>query len=145
MTVVVELCGEGKFVLPLDWISTNEPPVDKINRLIQSYQPTVDSGEFVMKVDKIWKLTNVVRVRLAPRYSHSQRQSTFLKCVNMCSYSPPCQGVSHMKKMTTFCFLRKVQFCFLCKSLENTVVPFQKKSFFDGTEKIDLMWAKQAP
>jgi len=26
-----------------------------------------------MIVDKIWKLTNVVRVRLAPRSSHSQR------------------------------------------------------------------------
>jgi hypothetical protein len=30
-----------------------------------------------MIVDKIWKLTNVVRVGLAPRSSHSQRQATF--------------------------------------------------------------------
>ena len=30
-----------------------------------------------MIVDKIWKLTNVVRLGLAPRSSHSQRQATF--------------------------------------------------------------------
>ena len=45
-----------------------------------------------MKVDKIWKLTKVVRVRLAARSSHSQRQATFPD--NVCSYSPPCHGVS---------------------------------------------------
>ena len=39
-----------------------------------------------MIVDKIWKLTNVVRVGLAPRSSHSQRQATFQD--NVCSYSP---------------------------------------------------------
>jgi hypothetical protein len=38
-----------------------------------------------MIVDEIWKLTNVVRVRLAPRSSHSQRQTTFPD--NVCSYS----------------------------------------------------------
>ena len=37
-----------------------------------------------MTVDKIWKLINVVRVRLAPRSSHSKRQATFPD--NVCSY-----------------------------------------------------------
>jgi hypothetical protein len=39
-----------------------------------------------MIVDKIWKLTNTVRVGLAPRSSHAQRQDTFPDNV---SYSPP--------------------------------------------------------
>jgi hypothetical protein len=38
-------------------------------------------------VDKIGKLTHEVRVGLAPRSSHSQRQATFPD--NVCSYSPP--------------------------------------------------------
>ena len=37
-----------------------------------------------MIVDEIWKLTNAVRVGLAPRSSHSQRQATFPD--NVCSY-----------------------------------------------------------
>ena len=36
-----------------------------------------------MIVDKIWKLTNVVRVGLDPRSSYSQRQATFPD--NVCS------------------------------------------------------------
>jgi hypothetical protein len=40
-----------------------------------------------MIVDKIWKLTNVVRVGLAPRSSHAQRQTPFPD--NVCSYLPP--------------------------------------------------------
>ena len=43
-----------------------------------------------MIVDKIWKLTNVVRVGavgLAPRSSYSRRQDAFPD--NVCSYSPP--------------------------------------------------------
>ncbi len=30
-----------------------------------------------MIVDKVWKLTNTVRIRLDPRSSHAQRQSIF--------------------------------------------------------------------
>jgi hypothetical protein len=56
-----------------------------------------------MKVDKIWKLTKVVRVRLAVRSSHSQRQATFPD--NVCSYSPPCHGVSP-ENLTDFFFLK---------------------------------------
>ena len=40
-----------------------------------------------MIVDKIWKLTNTVRVTLAPRSSQSQRQTTFQD--NVCSFPPP--------------------------------------------------------
>ena len=40
-----------------------------------------------MIVDKIWKLTNAVRVGLAPRSSHSQRQATFPD--HVCSYFRP--------------------------------------------------------
>ena len=40
-----------------------------------------------MIVDKIWKLTNVVRVVHAPWSSHSLRQATFPD--NVCSYLPP--------------------------------------------------------
>jgi hypothetical protein len=38
-----------------------------------------------MIVDKIWKLTNTVKVGLAPRSSHSQRQATFQD--NVCSWA----------------------------------------------------------
>ena len=54
-----------------------------------------------MIVDKIWKLTNAVRVGLAPRSSHAQRQATFPD--NVCSYSPPVT-VCHYENLTTFCF-----------------------------------------
>jgi hypothetical protein len=37
-----------------------------------------------MIVDKVWKLTNTVRVGLDARSSHAQRQSTFPD--NVCSY-----------------------------------------------------------
>jgi hypothetical protein len=40
-----------------------------------------------MIVDKVWKLTNTVRVGLDARSSHAQRQSTFPD--NVCSYCPP--------------------------------------------------------
>ena len=39
-----------------------------------------------MIVDKVWKLTNTVRVGLDPRSSHAQKQTTFPD--NVCSYSP---------------------------------------------------------
>ncbi len=55
-----------------------------------------------MIVDKIWKLTNVVRVRLAPRSSRSKRQSTFPD--NVCSYSPPVTVCHTMRILATFCF-----------------------------------------
>ena len=48
-----------------------------------------------MIVDKIWKLTYVVSVRLAPRSAHSQRQATFPD--NVCYYSPPVR-VCHKRK-----------------------------------------------
>jgi hypothetical protein len=44
-----------------------------------------------MIVDKMWKLTNVVRVGLASRSSHDQRQTTFPDNVFL---FPPCHGVS---------------------------------------------------
>jgi hypothetical protein len=53
--------------------------------------------------DKIWKLTNIVRVELAPRSSHvqSRRQATFPD--NVCSYFPPVT-VCHYENLTTFLF-----------------------------------------
>jgi hypothetical protein len=53
-----------------------------------------------MIVDKVWKLTNTVRVGLDPRSSHTERQTTFPD--NVCSYSPP--NVSHYENLTTFLF-----------------------------------------
>lgn len=53
-----------------------------------------------MIVDKIWKLTNTVRVGLDARSSHSQRQSTFPD--NVCSYCPPCHGVLHYENLNIF-------------------------------------------
>ena len=47
----------------------------------------------LMIVDKVWKLTNAVKVGLDARSSHTQRQSTFPD--NVCSYCPPCHGVLH--------------------------------------------------
>jgi hypothetical protein len=61
-----------------------------------------------MIVDKVWKLTNTVRVGLDPRSSHAQRQSTFPD--NVCSYCPPCHGVSHYENLTTFLFFYKFFF-----------------------------------
>ncbi len=55
-----------------------------------------------MIVDKIWKLTNAVRVGLAHRSSNSQKQVFFPD--NVCSYCPPCHGVSHYENLTPFCF-----------------------------------------
>ena len=55
-----------------------------------------------MIVDNVWKLTNTVRVGLDARSSHTQRQSTFPD--NVCSYGPPCHGVSHYENWTTFLF-----------------------------------------
>ena len=55
-----------------------------------------------MIVDKVWKLTNTVRVGLDARSSHAQRQSTFPD--NVCSYCPPCHGVSQYENLTTFLF-----------------------------------------
>jgi hypothetical protein len=49
----------------------------------------------LMIVDKVWKLTNTVRVGLDDRSSHTQRQSTFPD--NVYSYCPPCHGVFTMK------------------------------------------------
>ena len=40
-----------------------------------------------MIVDKVWKLTNTVRIGLDVRSSHAQTQSTFPDTV--CSYCPP--------------------------------------------------------
>ncbi len=59
-----------------------------------------------MIVDKVWKLTNTVRVVLDDRSSHAQRQSTFPD--NVCSYCPPCHGVSHNdENLTTSLFFEK--------------------------------------
>jgi hypothetical protein len=61
-----------------------------------------------MIVDKVWKLTNAVKVGLDPRSSHTQRQSTFPD--NVCSCYPPCHGVSHYENLTTFLFFWKFFF-----------------------------------
>ncbi len=53
-----------------------------------------------MIVDKVWKLTNTVRVGLDDRSSHAQRQSTFPD--NVCSYCPPCHGVLHYTTLRKF-------------------------------------------
>ena len=56
-----------------------------------------------MIVDKVWKLTNTVRVGLDARSSHAKTQSTFPDTV--CSYCPPCHGVLLLHyEMTTFLF-----------------------------------------
>jgi hypothetical protein len=49
-----------------------------------------------MIVDKVWKLTNTVRVGLDARSSHTQRQSTFPD--NVCSYCPPCHSCKMKKR-----------------------------------------------
>jgi hypothetical protein len=57
-----------------------------------------------MIADKIWKLTNAVRVGLAPRSSHAQREATFPD--NVCSYSPPVTVCHVMKIWLLFVFLK---------------------------------------
>jgi hypothetical protein len=59
-----------------------------------------------MIVDKIWNLTNAVRVGLAPRSSHAQRQTTFPDNVFL---FPPCHGVS-LWKFDYFLFFLKFVF-----------------------------------
>ena len=66
-----------------------------------------------MIVDKVWKLTNTVRVGLDARSSHTQTQSTFPDTV--CSYCPPCHGVFHYENLTTFLFFSKKNFPPSCK------------------------------
>ena len=56
-----------------------------------------------MIVDKIWKLTNTVRVGLGPRSSHLQRQTTFPDDVY--SYSPHVTVCHTMKIGLLFVFL----------------------------------------
>jgi hypothetical protein len=73
-------------------IFTYQPTVDKTIRDID--QLLIEGGLLII-VDKVWKLTNTVRVGLDPRSSHAQRQSTFPD--NVCSYCPPCHVVSHLK------------------------------------------------
>ena len=74
-----------------------------------------------MIVDNVWKLTNTVRVGLDARSSHTQRQSTFPD--NVCSYCPPCHGVSHCENSTTFLFFSKKK-------------NFQKNNFPPGRSKM---------
>ena len=57
-----------------------------------------------MIVVMIWKLTFVVRVGLAPRSSHSQRQGTFPD--NVCFPCPPLTVSHSMKIWLRFVFLR---------------------------------------
>ena len=61
-----------------------------------------------MIVDKVWKLTNTVRVGLDARSSHAQTQSTFPDTV--CSYCPPCHGVLYYENLTNFLFFSKKKF-----------------------------------
>jgi hypothetical protein len=53
----------------------------------------------LMIVDKVWKLTNTVRVGLDARSSHAQTQSTFPD--NVCSCCPPVT-VCEKENLTTF-------------------------------------------
>ncbi len=84
-----------------------------------TYQPTVDKTIVVinqlltlegllMIVDKVWKLTNTVRVGLDARSSHAQTQSSFPDTV--CSYYTTCHGVLHYENLTTFLFFSKKKF-----------------------------------
>ena len=66
-----------------------------------------------MIVDKVWKLTNTVRVGLDARSSHAQRQSIFPD--NVFSYCPPCHGVLHYENLTTFFVFLEVFFPSLSK------------------------------
>ncbi len=79
-------------------IFTYQPTVDKTIRDIN--QLLIEEG-LLMIVDKVWKLTNTVRVGLDARSSHVQRQSTFPD--NVCSYCPP----------VTLCHIMKKNFVFL--------------------------------
>jgi hypothetical protein len=69
-----------------------------------------------MIVDKVWKLTNTVRVGLDDRSSYTQRQSTFPD--NVCSYCPPCHGVSHNDENFVYFFV------------------FRKKNYINSTVKL---------
>jgi hypothetical protein len=89
---------------------------DHINyQLLIIYQLLILEG-LLMIVDKVWKLTNTVRVGLDARSSHSQRQSTFPD--NVCSYCPPCHGVLHYENLTT-CFFVCLFICIWIKKGEN--------------------------
>jgi hypothetical protein len=67
---------------------TYQPTVDKI---IVAINQLLTLEGLLMIVDKVWKLTNTVRVGLDARSSHAQTQSTFPDTV--CSHCPPCHGV----------------------------------------------------
>ena len=83
---------------------------DLINyQLLIIYQLLILEG-LLMIVDKVWKLTNTSRVGLDAPSSHTQRQSTFPD--NVCSYCPPCHGVSHNENLTTFLFFHNNQSVF---------------------------------
>ena len=73
-------------------IFTYQPTVDKTIRDIN--QLLIEEG-LLMIVDKVWKLTNTVRVGLDARSSHTQRQSTFPD--NVYSYCPPVSLCHTMK------------------------------------------------
>jgi hypothetical protein len=64
-----------------------------------------------MIVDNVWKLTSTVRVGLDARSSHGKRQSTSTTFPdNVCSYCPPCHGVSHTMKIYYFFVFFKKKF-----------------------------------
>jgi hypothetical protein len=78
-----------------------------------------------MIVNKLWKLTNNVRVGLCPRSSHAQRQTTFPdKCVLL---FPLCHVVSHCENLTTFCFSG-----IFFQILKETVEPLMQMSNCDA-------------
>jgi hypothetical protein len=121
LQLLIDLCFVGILVDKDDLINYQLLIIYQLLIRTFAYQPTVDTLEdrrtinqllilegLLMIVDKVWKLTNTVRVGLDARSSHTQRQSTFPD--NVCSYCPPCHGVLHYEKSTTVLFFWK----FIC-------------------------------
>jgi len=54
-------------------------PCDDPMRVRWSFHDDSCVEGLLMIVDKVWKLTNTVRVGLDPRSSHAQRQLTFVR------------------------------------------------------------------
>ena len=83
-------------------------------------------------VDKVWKLTNTVRVGLDRRSSHAQRQSSFPG--NVCSHCPPCHVVSHYENLTTFLFFWKFFFNPQENALAKMVKSYEKTNTGEGDQ-----------
>ena len=102
----VPVCSIGMLVDKDDLINYQLLIIYQLLIRTFTYQPTVDKTivainqlltleGLLMIVDKVWKLTNTVRVGLDARSSHAQTQSTFPDTV--CSHCPPCHGVNTLE------------------------------------------------